>query len=233
MNGLSDSGLIAKQNNLRKLFRLMGVDFADLANEIYLGNFNDSVLPKFNAFLDIFGGVENPRLTLYLMDSCDLDLRDERTPSDYGREVMRGWLVEDCLASALRSRGLDVTMCGSDKNREFFTVNKGMTPNTPDLIVNNRYIEVVTDWTGWWKRKDRVDLRLNKVDMLYGYGAILIGVCPKNETLLMIDTKITPRESWVSGSIDGYNKSGNTLHGVRLNIGTIDSQIDLLERKLQ
>jgi hypothetical protein len=223
--------LISKQSNLRKLFRLFGVDFADLANSCYLGAFNDSTVDKFEGFLDVFGGVENPRLTLYLMDVCNMSMRDSRTPNEYGREVMRGWLVEDCVAHSLRNLGLDVRVTGADSDREFFGFGQH-SPNYPDLEVNNRSIEIVTDWTGHWSRNDSLDLRENKVDMLYKHDAIIIGVCPMDGTVLMLDTREHNRDRWSRREIDKFNKSGYTIEDISSNIGSVEEQLIKLERKL-
>lgn len=93
--------------------------------------------------------------------------RDSRSAEEYGRELLVNWLLEDVIVSILENDStITVNRSGEDANREFLE----NTTADPDLEVSigaeEYLVEIIVDYTGFWKRSGNIDLRDNKYNHL-------------------------------------------------------------------
>ena len=219
-----------KHEKLRHIFGMFGIKIADLLNNKYPGTFNDSNILKFESFAKVYTGEFCDKLNTYLLEKCNHALRDKRTPQQYGTEIIRAWLIEDCVDAALTNRGASVQNTGCDSDREFYDPEKlqELGKQTPDLKADNRHIEIVVDWNNYWERKNQIDLRINKVDTMFDYNAILLGIVPASNLLLVIDFNKENRSDWKRTEIKGYGKTGYTKYGIEKYLGKLNTQFDQL-----
>ena len=114
---------------------------------------------------------------------------DHRTPIEYGQDLVASWIFEDCLMRELSSAGLQIEKAGADKHREILPSSEVST--TSDFIVFNqgrsRGLEVMCDYTGYWRKKHLVDLRDDKYDKIVETGSIFLGIATSDRLQIISD----------------------------------------------
>ena len=90
--------------------------------------------------------------------------RDTRTPLEYGQDLVASWLFEDYLMKKLSEVGLAIAGAGADKNREILPNVKVSASSDCEVSYQGktRGLEVMNDYTGWWKKTHHIDLRDQK-----------------------------------------------------------------------
>lgn len=115
--------------------------------------------------------------------------RDARTPIEYGRDLVASWIFEDSLVQKLSEGGLTSTLAGADRNREVLPTTK--VSASSDCRISNaeksRYLEIMSDYTGWWERTGHIDLRDSKYKKLQNEDALFLGVCTLSNKFILLD----------------------------------------------
>ncbi len=210
---------------------LMGTD-RDKIVESYSGvKFPKSRIDK----CEMFRNILNKRLSCpqfqYLTDLCSLArYRDKRCPHEYGVDLILGWLVEDAVLNILTNSDHSLRLYGEDKGRVF--LESGKISAIPDIELDTddgkRYIEVFTDWTNIWKKKNHADLRYDKYPCLVEHKAFLLGISPLSKTGFYIDLSIDCT-LFKKEDKTGYSKPGYVYKGIRDKLVGFDDVIAWLK----
>ena len=106
--------------------------------------------------------------------------RDSRSSINYARELVLGWIVEDCLIGAINACGFKCESFGGDRIRELISNSENITGSS-DLKVEviegkSVLIEVTTDYTAYWKRNGVMDLRNDKYNNIVKEDGCVLGI---------------------------------------------------------
>ena len=115
--------------------------------------------------------------------------RDRRSPIEYGQDLVASWLFEDYLMKELSDAGLIIEGAGADKNREVLPNTK--VSSSCDCVVSyqgrQRGLEIMNDYTGWWRKKHQIDLRDQKFNKIVRTRSIFLGVSNSDNSYVLID----------------------------------------------
>ena len=104
-----------------------------------------------------------------------------RTPEQYGLNLIIGWIGEDLLLNFLNQAGFEVSLNAQDKSRDFSDDSMNITadadfqtidPNLPNIMV--KY-----DLTGYMRRSGCLDIKPGDYSLLKSKKGIVIGVSEK------------------------------------------------------
>lgn len=208
---------------------------------VILENYKKTTFPKTNinkseTFKNALNRTINSQEVQYFNTICELPHKDTRTATQYAVDLILGWITEDITILYLTNNGITCTMTGTDNEREFLTPSQ--IDSTPDLSVSHQNsqptpVELIYDYTGYWQKTNKLDLRLNKYDNLKKHNALILGITPQNNTALLLDTT-EEHPDITQGAITGYGgKQGYTLHNINQHLEPIDEIIELLKDILQ
>lgn len=112
--------------------------------------------------------------------------RDLRRLTDYAREILLNWLMEDLIIEqVLFQHFRKIKRIGSDQNREFLTGHNVVAE--PDIKADGTPYDIKCDWTGYWTAKGVVDLRDSEYPLLVRQQAGLVLVLPLDRQLTILD----------------------------------------------
>ena len=115
--------------------------------------------------------------------------RDRRTPIEYGQDLVASWLFEDSLVQSLSNCGLKVSLSGADCNREILS-NTNVSSNSDCLVTLNGVsvqLEIMCDYTGYWERTGRIDLRDSKYQKLCNTRSLFLGISTHTTSYILLD----------------------------------------------
>ena len=106
--------------------------------------------------------------------------RDNRSPIEYGQDLVASWLNEDYFLNELRNDDLDIQLNGADRNRDILP-NARITSNsvyrlTNTITGNSRLMELMNDYSPFMVRNSALDLRDNKYSSLNNNKSLLLAV---------------------------------------------------------
>lgn len=114
--------------------------------------------------------------------------KDKRSPIEYGQDLVASWLFEDYLMNELSAVGLHVEAAGADKNREILPYTK--VSSSSDCLVSyqgrKRCLEIMNDYTGWWRRTHQIDLRDQKYNKIAETHSIFLGISNSDNSYILI-----------------------------------------------
>jgi len=115
--------------------------------------------------------------------------RDKRTPLEYGQDLVASWLFEDCLVDSLKKQGFEISLSGADSGREILATSKvsSNSDTTVTYMGKSLQMEIMSDYTGYWARTNKIDLRDEKYTKLKRTSSLFLGVSTKDTTYVMID----------------------------------------------
>ena len=115
--------------------------------------------------------------------------RDARTPIEYGRDLVASWIFEDTLVQKLAEGGLKPSLAGADRDREVLATAKVSASSDCHIsdAGKSRYLEIMSDYTGWWERTGHIDLRDSKYKKLQAENALFLGVCTTSNKFILLD----------------------------------------------
>lgn len=119
--------------------------------------------------------------------------RDRRTPLEYGQDLVASWLFEDYLMKELSDAGLAISGAGADKNREILPNVKVSSSSDCEVTYKGvtRGLEIMNDYTGWWKKTHHIDLRDQKYSKIVRTNSLFLGVSNSDNTYVLIDKMAT------------------------------------------
>jgi len=225
---------IVKLDSLRHALCLLDVSRADLLQRYDNKFFKDSEIAK----SEFFSRVLDQNLTSadinYLESKC-ADLRysrDSRTGSQYGLDLVCGWLIEDGFLSRLKRAGVSVTLAGDDRFREFLPSGKISTRPDMSAIGSDGQevaLELLADWRGTWAKEGHLDLRDNKLVEMLRKNAILFGVAPLSGQGF-VSPILEMRDEFVPAYIPAYKKAGYTNSRIASRLSPLRMTLDNLIR---
>lgn len=117
-------------------------------------------------------------------------LKDRRSNEEYALDLILGWAVEDAMRDIFNETlHLNTSLNSADKNREFLTSPEASS----DFIIyhndQEHYVEIISDYTGFWRNTSRVHLRDKKFLNLKAEDGILLGIDYRNSSFLILKVK--------------------------------------------
>ncbi len=115
--------------------------------------------------------------------------KDNRTIIEYAQDLVASWIFEDTLIIDLQNSGLDIKKSGADKYRKILPNSKVSAASDTKISVNNKeiHMEIMCDYTGFWAREKKADLRDEKYNKLKKEEALFLGFDISNKQYLLID----------------------------------------------
>lgn len=114
-------------------------------------------------------------------------LRDRRTSEEYALDLILGWIIEDAMRDIFNDiLHLNANLHSADRNREFLL--KPVASSDFIIIHNDQewYVEIISDYTGFWHNYSVVHLRDDKFLNLKAEGGILLGIDFRNSRFLIL-----------------------------------------------
>lgn len=114
---------------------------------------------------------------------------DARSPLDYARDLVASWVVEDWFLRLLGETGCKAFAVGSDRCRNILP--GCVISSTSDFQV--RYqgqelrVELLCDYTGFWRRHGKIDLRDAKYQHLRRERALVFGADALWQRAILLD----------------------------------------------
>jgi hypothetical protein len=190
--------------------------------------FRNTTISKKELFYQVINGTlteENKKFLTAEGSKVNPHQNDKRTPGVYCMDLILGWLIEDAILSYIILKGIPGKLQGADCKRDFLKQNELDT--TPDIIIdddkNSKQLEVVCDWTDYWKRTGKADLRDNKFKRLVKEKSLLLGLSPISGTGFLINVADELHGFNYIQNISGYgNKSGYSTNEIQKYMKPID-----------
>ena len=122
------------------------------------------------------------------LSSCKHN-RDHRTAMEYGKDLVSSWLFEDLLMEELQKAGITIESAGPDKNREVLPTTK--VSSSSDCLVSyngkERLLELMSDYTGYWSKYGKMELRDSKFSKMKNSSSLFLGVSTKDNKYILLD----------------------------------------------
>ena len=115
--------------------------------------------------------------------------KDKRTVIEYAQDLVASWIFEDTLILDLQNIGLKIERAGADRNRKILPNSKVSAASDTKVFVNQKeiHLEIMCDYTGFWAREKKADLRDDKYASLKNEEALFLGFDIRNKQYLLID----------------------------------------------
>ena len=115
--------------------------------------------------------------------------RDKRTPMEYAQDLVASWVFEDCLIKALQDAGLEISHAGADKGRQILSGSHVSASSDASISVRGRAVplEIMCDYTGFWTREGKMDLRDGKYKKLKNTNSLFLGFSTKDNKVILLD----------------------------------------------
>ena len=161
--------------------------------------------------------------------------RDRRTPIEYGQDLVASWIFEDSLVQSLSNCGLEVILSGADCNRKILP-NTNVSSNSDCLITLNGasvQLEIMCDYTGYWERTRRIDLRDSKYQKLCKTRSLFLGISTPTTSYILLDFGGNVPANYIPshfpyGGKPAYSVPVHTDDFQRLNIAALADRIKQL-----
>lgn len=202
---------------LRRFINTLKIDTNDIIDS-YVGQVFNCGIPKQKVFKEFLIGQISDDMAREIGKACSsaglVSFRDQRSPEAYACELVIGWLFEDAIYLLLEAHDYHPRLSGTDRNREFLAGTR--VSSTSDFVITlngvERSLEVVADYTNWWGRKNKCDLRHSKAKS----SEIILGVSMQKPSYFVVDFR-SPQESVVlteSAWHEGWDKPAVSLEGI-------------------
>ena len=114
---------------------------------------------------------------------------DSRDPFEYAQDLVANWVFEDWFVAKLRERGVDIQLCGGDKDRELLASDHITGHSDTEVLLGGKYVgmELVLNFTGYWIRTGKIDLHDNKFINLKRHNCLLCAIDLRNRKFTIID----------------------------------------------
>lgn len=149
--------------------------------KLYQGEyFPKTKIEKYSLFSNILNRSLSEEQQSFIDNVCNLNNRDSRTPSEYARDLVVSWLVEDVIKSYLNLKNN-----GADAERNF--LKSRQIKYDSDFKLNDRYLELYVNFTDYWIKQKKIDLRMDKHAHLVKHKSLLLGIAFNTYEFFMID----------------------------------------------
>lgn len=127
--------------------------------------------------------------TYKIIEECE-HRRDSRTAISFFQDLICSWLFEDIVLINLKKEGLDISLDGCSTRK--IMPDKDISAES-DFIFQHKgktvHVELVQDYTGFWKRENLCDLRDNKIHKIKEQNSILLGIDMINKEFFICSNK--------------------------------------------
>ena len=140
--------------------------------------------------------------------------RDHRSPMQYAQDLVASWVFEDCLIYALHDAGLNIIHAGADKNRQILAGGRVSASSDATIVVRGRAVplEIMSDYTGYWTRNRKIDLRDSKYQKLKNTGSLFLGFSTCDNKVILLDFADELDVKFVSSHRAYGNKPACTIY---------------------
>lgn len=141
--------------------------------------------------------------------------RDSRTPLEYAQDLVASWLFEDYLIDQLKKAGLQISHAGADKKREILSA-RNVSANSDSEVTykgKTRLLEIMTDYSGFWKRNGLIHLRDSKYEKLERTKSLFIGFSTVDSKYALYDFSKTIDATYISSH---YPYGGKPAYAVKI-----------------
>lgn len=139
---------------------------------------------------------------------------DKRTPLEYAQDLVASWLVEDSFLRMLNSQGLSAQFHGADRSRKILSNVK--TTTSSDFLVsfngNKRKLELMNDYTGYWKKHHILHLRDNKFLKMQKENSLFLAVSMTDKTYALFDFKEDINFQYINSHFPYGGKPAYAIH---------------------
>lgn len=158
----------------------IGYDHLEFLNNYKGQFFPETQIEKSCAFTNLINNQLTEEQDLYIKKMCSLNNRDRRTPVEYARDLVISWLVEDMIKDYLQ-----LTNNGSDAERNFLKSNQ--IKYDSDFVLGDRLLELYVNFTNYWTKTRKIDLRMDKHAHLLKNKSLLLGIAFESCQFFLID----------------------------------------------
>ena len=169
-----------KSNIYTKIENLFNINIIEIAKKYSYSEENILILQN-----DLSSLKEQFPETYKIIEECD-HRRDSRNAISFFQDLICSWLFEDIFILNLQKEGLDIVLHGCSERK--IMRNKDITAASDFVLYYNgkvKHIELVQDYTGFWKREKLCDLRDNKVHKIKEQNSILLGIDMMNKSFFL------------------------------------------------
>lgn len=114
---------------------------------------------------------------------------DKRDILVYGQDLVASWIIEDYLVDNLKKTGIEIQRAGTDKKREILSSTQVSTDS--DCLVcfggKERLLELMSDYTGYWARYKKMELRDSKFKKMQDSKSLFLGISTVDRKYLLLD----------------------------------------------
>lgn len=142
--------------------------------------FPETKIEKYCLFKNIIDRNLNQEQKDFIDSVCNLNNRDSRTPTEYARDLVVSWLVEDVI-----KKYLNLKNNGADSQRNF--LKSKQIKYDSDFMLNDRYLEIYVNFTDYWIKQKKIDLRMDKHSHLVKNKSLLLGIAFNTYQFFLID----------------------------------------------
>lgn len=115
--------------------------------------------------------------------------KDRRSFMEYAQDLVASWIFEDDLMLQLRANGLQIKSAGADKDCVILSDRR--VSASSDYVVSwagkRVFLELMSDYTGYWTRNGQMDLRDGKYKKLIRSKSLFLGISLKDKKFIFID----------------------------------------------
>lgn len=180
-------GFNEKARAARKMLMEVGVEPSDIFMRYRDRNFVDG-FSKFEAVKQVLTGSPSEKTLQYLAKRLSGaqfgQMRDRRSPQEYGFDLVLGWVLEDGVSEMLGRSGVSVVFSGCDRDREFLMQSSVSTDSDTEVNFGgvSMPLELVFDQGRYWSKEGRADFRESKFEKLVTQKALVLGVSVSDST---------------------------------------------------
>ena len=184
--------------------------------------FINTTISKRQVFEQVIKGTLTDDSKTFLNDIGNVDAHqnDNRNYVEYCIDLILGWLNEDAILNSILKQNIPASLFGVDANREFLKLKE--IDGSPDIKIgyddNFRLMDVFADWSNYWTKNGKADLRDNKYKRLEQDKSLLLGLSPLSQTAFLIDVSSESYgfehnpNIWAYGGKPGYTTSEIIKH---------------------
>ena len=114
---------------------------------------------------------------------------DRRSYFEYAMDLVASWLMEDYLLKTMSSDSYEIVLNGADKERRILPSAK--TSTSSDFLITKHEtrisIEIMNDYTGFWKKHRVLHLRDTKYQSLQRAKSLFIAIATSSGEFAIYD----------------------------------------------
>lgn len=172
--------LVDKIHKFNKFCNLIGYDLNQFL-KLYEGQIMpETDLEKSSLFKNLIDSNLNSAQYSYVNKVCNLRNKDSRSSEEYARDLVISWLVEDMVKDYLQLQSN-----GADQERVFLTRHK--IKYDSDFKAGNRLLELYVNFTNYWTKTKKIDLRMDKYLHLVEKKSLMLGIAFEDLKFYIID----------------------------------------------